>query len=245
MNGLLRGLGCASALLMACVGSSAQILDAPPAVQSVVKNLMPEMTASWLKPAPMAGMWEVAFGPHVFYISEDGQHLLRGDIVKVDGFINLTRPARNRARLEVVKGLGASNLIVFKPEAVGHTVTIFTDVDCGYCAKLHSEMQSYLDAGIQIRYAAFPRAGIGSESYRKMVSVWCADDQRIAMTLSKAGQTIADKTCTNPVAEQYEVGQLLGVRGTPTMVLETGDLVPGYLPAGRLLQAIEEAKQRS
>jgi thiol:disulfide interchange protein DsbC len=118
------------------------------------------MKPSWLKPAPMAGMWEVAFGPHIFYISEDGQHLVRGDIVQVDGLKNLSRPARNRARLDVVETMGESNMIVFTPKDTRHTVTVFTDVDCGYCAKMHSEMQTYLDAGIRIRYAAFPRAGI-------------------------------------------------------------------------------------
>ena len=245
MNGLFRTLCCASVLSMACAAAGAQILDAPAAVSAAVKTVMPDMTPSWLKPAPMAGMWEVAFGPHVFYISADGQHLLRGDIVKIDGLENLSRPARNRARLDVVDGMGEANLIVFAPQETGHTVTIFTDVDCGYCAKLHSEMPSYLAAGIRIRYAAFPRAGIGSESYRKMVSVWCSDDQKTAITMSKAGQEVEAKTCANPVAEQYEVGQLLGVRGTPTIILETGDLVPGYLPASRLLQAIEQAKLKS
>jgi thiol:disulfide interchange protein DsbC len=106
-------------------------------------------------------------------------------------------------------------------------------------------MQTYLDAGIRVRYAAFPRAGVGSDSYRKMVSVWCSDDQQTAMTMSKAGQEVVSKSCTNPVAEQYDVGQLVGVRGTPTIVLETGGLVPGYLPASRLLQTILEAKTGS
>ena len=230
------------ALLLASPMASAQILDAPDGVKSAVKNLMPEMEPAWLKPAPMAGMWEVAFGPHILYISEDGQHLLRGDIVKIDGLENLSRPARNRARLDVVETMGESNMIVFTPKTTSHTVTIFTDVDCGYCAKLHSEMQSYLDAGIRVRYAAFPRAGVGSNSYQKMVSVWCSDDQQTAMTMSKAGQEVAAKACANPVAEQLDVGQLVGVRGTPTIILETGDLVPGYLPASRLLETIIDAK---
>jgi thiol:disulfide interchange protein DsbC len=235
------------ALLLASASAVAQLLDAPPAVNAAVKSLMPDTAPSWLKPAPIAGMWEVALGSHIVYISEDGKHLLRGDILKLDGegLENLTRPARNRARLGVVDGMGESNLIVFTPNNAQHTVTVFTDVDCGYCAKMHSEMQTYLDAGIRVRYAAFPRAGVGSDSYRKMVSVWCSDDQQTAMTMSKAGQEVVSKSCTNPVAEQYDVGQLVGVRGTPTIVLETGGLVPGYLPASRLLQTILEAKTGS
>jgi thiol:disulfide interchange protein DsbC len=244
MNRLLASLCCAPALLLACVSATAQILDAPPAIKAAVQAMMPDTAPSWLKPAPIAGMWEVAFGPNILYISEDGQHLLRGDILKIDGFENVSRAARNRARLDVVDGMGHANLIVFTPKNFQHTVTVFTDVDCGYCAKLHNEMQTYLDAGIRIRYAAFPRAGIGSESYRKMVAVWCSDDQQAAITMSKAGQDVAAKTCSNPVADQLEVGQLVGVRGTPTIVLETGDLVPGYLPASRLLQTILEAKTK-
>lgn len=242
MNRRLATLCCAPALFLVCATATAQILDAPAAVTAALKSLMPEVTPNWLRPAPMAGMWEVAVGPHILYISADGQHLFRGDILKIDGLVNLSRPSRNRARLDVVQGMGESNLIVFTPQETLHTVTIFTDVDCGYCAKLHSEMQTYLDAGIRIRYAAFPRAGVGSDTYRKMVSVWCSDDQQTALTRSKAGQEVTAKACTNPVAEQFEVGQLLGVRGTPSIVLETGDLLPGYLPAGRLLQSIIEAK---
>ena len=245
MNCRFTTLFFAPALFLASAIVSAQTLDPPAPVTAAIKTLMPEIEPSWIKPAPIAGMWEVALGPHILYVADDGKYLLRGDIVKIDGLENLSRPARNRARLDVVEGMGESNMIVFTPQDSRYTVTVFTDVDCGYCAKLHSEMQTYLDAGIRIRYAAFPRAGIGSGSYKKMVSVWCSDDQQTAMTLSKAGKDVAAKACANPVAEQYEVGQLVGVRGTPTIVLETGDLVPGYLPAPRLLQAIKEAKAKS
>lgn len=215
--------------------------DVPTAVQSAVADLMPEMKPSWVKPAPIDGMWEVAFGPHVFYLSADGKHLLRGDILDVATRDNLTRPARNRARSDVVESLGEANMIVFSPEKKDYSVTVFTDVDCGYCAKLHSEMQSYLDAGIQVRYVAFPRAGIGSGSYDTMVSVWCAADPHEAMTRAKAREPVEPKSCPNPVAEQYEVGQLVGVRGTPTIIMDTGDVVPGYMPASKLLDALHKA----
>ncbi len=216
--------------------------EAPAAVHSAVNTLMPELKPSWLKPAPVKGMWEVAFGPHIFYISEDGRHLLRGDILDVATRENLTRPARNKARHDAVESLGEANMIVFKPDKPEHTVTVFTDVDCGYCAKLHSEMQSYLDAGITIRYVAFPRAGIGSDSYDKMVSVWCAADQQEAMTLAKSRKPVEPRSCENPVAQHYEMGQMVGVRGTPTIVMESGDVIPGYMPAARLLEALEQAQ---
>ena len=136
-------------------------------------------------------------------------------------------------------------MIVFSPDSPdspAETVTVFTDVDCGYCAKLHSEMADYLAEGIAVRYIAFPRAGIPSKSYDTMVSVWCADDQQQAMTDAKARREVPPKSCDNPVASQYEMGRLVGVRGTPTIVMSTGDMVPGYLPARELKKAISEAK---
>lgn len=235
----------AAASLLACL-TAASAQDAapapnvPPAVSAAVESVMPGVTPSWIKPAPLDGMWEVAYGPHIFYFSGDGQYVVRGDILAVEGRENLTRPARNKARLDAVESLGESTMIVFEPEKPTHTVTVFTDVDCGYCAKLHSEMQSYLDAGIRVRYLAFPRAGIGSESYERIVSVWCAEDQRQAMTDAKAGRDVPRNLCPNPVSTHYEMGQLVGVRGTPTIVLDSGDVVPGYLPAPRLLEALEQ-----
>ena len=235
----------AAASLLACLtaasaqdGAPAQ--DVPPAVSAAVESVMPGVAPSWIKPAPLAGMWEVAYGPHIFYFSGDGRYLLRGDILAVEGRENLTRPARNKARLDAVESLGESTMIVFEPEKPAHTVTVFTDVDCGYCAKLHSEMQTYLDAGIRVRYLAFPRAGIGSDSYERIVSVWCAEDQHQAMTDAKAGRDVPRNLCPNPVSTHYEMGQLVGVRGTPTIVLDSGDVVPGYLPAPRLLEALEQ-----
>lgn len=224
-------------------GAMAQ--EIPGTVTAAVADLMPDVKPSWVKAAPIDGMWEVAFGPHVFYVSGDGKHLMRGDILAIETRENLTRPARNTARHAAVESLGEQNMIVFKPEKPGYTVTVFTDVDCGYCAKLHSELQSYLDQGITIRYVAFPRAGIGSPSFDKMVSVWCADNQQDAMTKAKARQPVEPETCDNPVAQQYEMGQMVGVRGTPTIVLESGDVVPGYLPAPKLLEALQQARSEA
>jgi thiol:disulfide interchange protein DsbC len=224
---------------LSCTASPADP-QAPPAVSEAVESLMPGVAPAWLKPSPMAGLWEVALGPHIFYISSDGEHLLRGDIVSVGSRENLTRPARNKARLNAVESLGEDSMIVFTPASAKYTVSVFTDVDCGYCAKLHREMQTYLDAGIRIRYLAYPRAGVGSKSYDKIVSVWCADDQRQAMTDAKAGRDLAPQSCKNPVDDHFEMGQLVGVRGTPTIVLQTGDIVPGYVPADRLLRTLRE-----
>ena len=129
-------------------------------------------------------------------------------------------------------------MIVFAPEETKYTVTVFTDVDCLYCAKLHREMAALNDYGIKVRYLAFPRAGIHSETYNKMVSVWCADDTQKAMTQAKLNRRVEPKQCKNPVKDHYNMGQLVGVNGTPTMIFDNGELYPGYIPPETLLQAL-------
>lgn len=217
----------------------------PEAVEDAVAKLVPGVAADRVARSPVDGMYEVVVGPHLFYVSNDGRFMLRGEIVDLESRKNLTRPAKNRARAAAIDSLGEESMIVFSPVSPTATVTVFTDVDCGYCAKLHSEMADYLAEGIAVRYIAFPRAGIPSKSYDTMVSVWCAEDPQQAMTDAKARRAVEPKTCDNPVASQYEMGRLVGVRGTPTIVMSTGDVVPGYLPAGELKKAISKARTES
>ena len=131
-------------------------------------------------------------------------------------------------------------MIVFAPDTVKHTVTVFTDVDCPYCARMHQQMADYNGLGIEVRYAAFPRAGVSSPTYDKMVSVWCAADQRTAMTDAKMGTSIEMLSCDNPVREHYETGQRIGVTGTPAIILESGEIVPGYVPPQELARRLDE-----
>ncbi len=134
-------------------------------------------------------------------------------------------------------------MVVFKPKIKKYTVSIFTDIDCGYCRKLHSEIDQYLAEGITIQYLFFPRAGKGSESYDKAVSVWCADDRNAALTAAKKDQKIAPKTCANPVDEHMQLGEDFGVKGTPMIVTDKGNIYPGYLPAKQLVEALESEKK--
>jgi len=131
-------------------------------------------------------------------------------------------------------------MIIFKPEKVKHVVTVFTDIDCGYCRKLHGEMDNYLAEGIEVRYMMYPRAGAGSESYKKAVAVWCSDDRNAAMTRSKQGKALDMKTCDNPIDQHMQLVQQLGARGTPFIVLESGDTQPGYVPAKQLAKLLDQ-----
>jgi thiol:disulfide interchange protein DsbC len=115
------------------------------------------------------------------------------------------------------------------------TVTVFTDVDCFYCQKLHREVPALNEAGIEVRYLAYPREGLGGASYRKIATAWCADNPQQVLTQLKNRQAVADNVCPgNPVADQYKLGQQVGVNGTPALVLENGELVPGYMAADAL-----------
>jgi len=127
-------------------------------------------------------------------------------------------------------------MIVFGPDAPKRYITVFTDIDCSYCRKLHNEVAELNEAGIQVRYLAFPRAGIGSKSHKKYESVWCNDDQQTALTSAKSGASVPSANCTNPVAETYKLGQEVGVRGTPTIIFDDGTVAPGYVPAKDLIK---------
>ncbi len=213
----------------------------PPAVIDTVQKLIPGIGNDSIRRSPVNGLFEVAYGMNLLYVSSDGKFLVQGDVLDVNQSQNLTEQRRKAIRVGAIEKLGESSMIVFSPPEVKSRVTIFTDVDCGYCRKLHSEMDELHANGVEVRYLAFPRAGIGSSSYDKMVSVWCADDPQQAMTLAKQNQPLPEKSCENPVKDHFQAGELLPVRGTPTIVLEDGSLIGGYVPALQLAQQARQA----
>jgi len=223
------------------LSASAPADGIPAEVMQGIGRIVPGLSEKAVSKTPLPGIYEVMVGGRVLYLSGDGRYLLRGDLIDVEKRKNLSEDRRKGARLAELDRLGEASMVIFKPDKPRHHVTVFTDVDCGYCAKMHREMAGYNELGIEVRYLAFPRAGIDSNAYRKMVSVWCADDQQQAMTDAKARRRIEPKSCDNPVQRHFELGQLLGVNGTPTMVLADGRVVPGYLPPDRLLKQIESA----
>ncbi|MGD9386175.1 MAG: DsbC family protein, partial [Thioalkalispiraceae bacterium] len=201
--------------------------------------------ATSIKQTPIAGLYEVIVPPRVFYMSANGQYVITGELIDLKNSVNLTQSVRDVARVEAIESLGEENMVVFAPEKVKYTVTVFTDIDCGYCRKLHQEMPKYHQKGIKVRYLAYPRAGVGSPSYKKAVSVWCAEDRNKAMTDAKNGKTLPERECKNPVAAHYALGQGLGVNGTPAILLSNGQIYPGYAPADRLLLVLEELEKQS
>ena len=193
------------------------------------------------------GFYEVFFGANVVYITEDTRYIFAdGKVYDAVAKIDLTEVSEFKAdralwptRKAQLDALGEAAMVVFKAPAEQHMVTVFTDIDCVYCRKLHSEMDQYLDKGISIRYLFFPRAGIASKSYEKAVSVWCSTDPKEMLTLAKARKPIPQKKCDNPISKHMQLVKTFGLNGTPAMILPTGQLLAGYIPAPKLAKLLK------
>ncbi|MDE0190689.1 MAG: thioredoxin fold domain-containing protein [Gammaproteobacteria bacterium] len=185
-------------------------------------------------PSEVPGLFEVETDGGLLYVTEDAGYLIAGNVYEIrdGGLVNLTEQKRAAERRELFAKIDGADLITFTPEAeTKASVLVFTDTDCGFCRQLHSQMANYHALGIEVHYLAFPRAGVGSPTYDKMVSAWCSDDALEALTALKRGEGIPETYCeSHPVGEQYELGQLIGITGTPAILLPSGRLLPGYVP---------------
>jgi len=211
-------------------------------VEEKLRTLAPNAKSIAISETPIEGILQVQINSDIIYVTADGQYLIQGKIMDIDSRVDITDQAKSSIRMGLLSGLDPDEQISFSPEKPKYDLLVFTDIDCGYCRKLHNQMAEYNEEGIAIHYMAFPRAGIGSASYDKFVSVWCADDQQEAMTLAKNGGDLQAQKCPNPVAEQYDVGREVGVTGTPALVTTDGLLIPGYMPPAQLRQRLESLK---
>jgi thiol:disulfide interchange protein DsbC len=230
-------------LCLAWFASSSVLADRA-ADEASIRQALGDVKPASVEPTPVAGLYEVVFGSNVVYMSADGRYMLQGELVDVQNRVSLTEPRRRQVTRTAIDSIGEDKMIVFKPEKEKHVVTVFTDIDCGYCRKLHNEMDQYLNEGIKVRYMMFPRAGVGSESYKKAVAVWCAEDRNGAMTDAKTGKAVEMKSCDNPIDQHMELVRQLGARGTPFIVLEDGSTQPGYVPAKRLAQLLNQGARQ-
>lgn len=207
-----------------------------------LQALRPDIPIENVASTPIPGIYALELaGGTVFYGTEDGRYLFAGDLYELgdDELVNLAEAGRTSKRQKLLAQVDKDDMLVFSPKGpTKAAINVFTDVDCGYCQKLHQEVPELNAMGIEVRYLAYPRAGVGSQSYQKIVSAWCADDPNAALTKLKARQTIPAATCDNPVADQYQLGREMGVSGTPAIVLKDGTLLPGYMPARDLAEAV-------
>lgn len=210
-----------------------------------LKKLAPQDKPESIKPTAINGLYEVVFGADIFYASGDGRYVLQGALVDLDTNENLTETTRTDIRKGLMSKLDESQMIVFSPDKPRHTLTVFTDIDCGYCRKLHAEMNELNSYGVKVRYMMFPRSGPNTPSFQKAINVWCAKDQQVSMTKAKAGESIPQANCDNPIASQFNLGQQLGVTGTPALLLDDGTLIPGYRPAKDLAAMLDEEAKKA
>jgi thiol:disulfide interchange protein DsbC len=213
-------------------------------IRSSLQKVVPDVEIDSITKAPVDGLYEVMVGTQLMYVTGDGRYFIDGRIVDLKTREDLTEPRLSQARLKLLNDVGDAQMVVFEPaKPAKHTVTVFTDIECGYCRKLHSQIADYGDEGIRVRYLFYPRAGKGSPAYKEAVSVWCAGDEgqrRDAMTAAKAGKTIQEKTCDNPVETHMALGEQLGLRGTPAIVTDSGEMIPGYVEPKRLAAQLNQ-----
>jgi len=216
----------------------------PADVRARIVAKLPGVQASDVAVSPIPGLYEVTMGGLIAYVSADGKYLLSGNVYDLDTQVNLTASRQNSARAKALAAASESNMIVYGPATAKMTVTVFTDVDCGFCRKFHSQIADVNKAGVRVRYMFFPRTGPGTESWTKAEQVWCAADRREALTRAKKGETVKGKACGDAaVKSQYELGSDLGVEGTPAIFTQNGDYIGGYLTPTELVHAIQESQK--
>ena len=237
---LLRSLSMVLALVLA---SPAMAERAEERIRSVLSENVPRLQVREVRETGMDNIYEVRTAQETLYMTGDGRHAFLGTMLRFDdegGILNLTEQGRSTERREALEAVNAEEMITFAPESgqVKATLYVFTDINCGYCRKLHRNMETMTDMGIRVNYLAFPRGGPGTEGYRKAINAWCAENPRKAMTRAKQGESIPERDCDHPVKAQFQLGQQLGVSGTPALILENGRMVRGFRPPEALAQIL-------
>ncbi|MBF0676985.1 MULTISPECIES: DsbC family protein [unclassified Pseudomonas] len=233
-----------AALALVAAAPLALAGDPDHAIRQSLTALQPDLPIESIAESPLKGIYQVQLkGGRVLYASESGEFLLQGYLYQIkDGAVsNLTEQAEAAAIAKQINALPRDEMVVFAPKQPKTHITVFTDTDCGYCQKLHSEVAELNRLGVEVRYVAFPRQGINSPTYQTMVNVWCAKDRQAAMTQAKSRKSVPAASCDNPVEKQYQLGQMIGVQGTPAIILANGQMIPGYQPAAQLAKVALQA----
>jgi len=211
-------------------------------IRAVLKHKFPQANISRIEKSLVPDLYEVEMPPHIFYISKDAKYVINGDLIDLPADRNITQEKQAKARITTINQLGEASMIIYAPKKTKYTISVFTDIDCPYCHKLHNEIDKYNALGIRVRYLAYPRSGPNTPSFTKAEHVWCAKDRKKAITDAMNGKSIEAKTCNNPVMKQFVTGVKVGVTGTPAIFLENGQLLPGYYPADKLIKVLEQSK---
>ena len=236
----------AAALLSLCLTNLAQAQPPPAAAadpRAEIARKIPGVRAEDLRSTPIAGIYELTRGTEIAYVTTDGKYAISGDLIDLTKNDNLTEARRRDTRAKLIGAIPESEMLVFGPRDPKYTVTVFTDVDCGYCRQLHSQIAQYNQLGIRVRYLFYPRTGPHTESWTKAEEVWCSSNRNEALTLAKRGGALPTQACpNNPVAKHYALGRDFGLQGTPAIVLADGELIAGYIPPADLAQHLGQGR---
>lgn len=234
-------------LVASCVAgmaSAEQHSEAEKQLREALAEMAPNLPITSISESVLPGVYEVISNAQVYYLSPNGRYLVEGSIIDLQQQVNVSEQRRGSLQLALIEEMPEEQMIVFNNEAgdADRWITVFTDTDCGYCQRLHQEIDEITDADIRVRYLMFPRAGIESHSSAELQSVWCADDQQEAMTIAKSGGTVAPATCDNPIQSHMDLARQVELRGTPLIYLDSGTKIPGYRPAAELIDMIQQSE---
>lgn len=231
-----------AALIFALSGAGATAGETEDAIAAKLSAAVPQLDITGVSESEVPGLYEVtSSNSGTVLVTADGQYLLAGDLFRItpQGVANLSEDKRLIERSDTLKAFGMDGVITYPAKGEEKaSIAVFTDIDCPYCRKFHDEMPELNELGITVHYFGFPRSGPGTSSFSKYVSVWCSDDQKSAMDAAKQGKDIDRKSCENPILAQYQLGQQVGVSGTPAIIMENGRVIPGYRPAEQLAEAL-------
>ncbi|WP_157981002.1 bifunctional protein-disulfide isomerase/oxidoreductase DsbC [Idiomarina tyrosinivorans] len=204
-----------------------------------------KITVSKVEKTPIEGIYAAVTNQGLLYVSADGNYLFAGNLfdIRSNAPVNLTDQGMAELRQQQLKNV-EDQMVVYKADNEKYHVTIFTDPTCPYCKKLHKAMPEYLAEGITVRYLAFPRGGMRTKGAYQLRQIWCSDDPRQTFNAIEQHENVdVDVDCDAPVAEHYQLGQVIGVTGTPAIILPNGQMIPGYQTAAQLADLLKQQSQ--
>jgi thiol:disulfide interchange protein DsbC len=212
-------------------------------IEAKIAERLPGIAISSLDNTPIPGLYELVSDGQIYYVDESAEYLVDGNLIRLGDRANLTDSRLGGIHLSLIEAIGEENMLIYEPEKPStRSITVFTDISCGYCRRLHAELHNLLDSGVRVRYLLFPRAGLGSQGYKDLESVWCADNPQEAMTNAKAGGEIEPKSCPNPIEQHVALAERLGLRGTPLIYTDGGQKIPGYREASALASLVKSSE---
>ena len=212
-------------------------------VKQKLTEQLPGIQFTEVSQSTIPGLFEVIADGQIYYVNESAQYLIDGSLIRLSDRANLTDARLGKIHMGLIDAMNEKDMLIYEPETPSErSITVFTDISCGYCRRLHAELDTLLDAGVRVRYLLFPRAGLGSQGHKDLVSVWCADNPQEAMTNAKAGGKIEALTCDNPVEKHVALAESVGLRGTPLMYIDSGEKIPGYREAAALVTTVNDSE---